>query len=232
MLKSGINLIKDIDSEKREVIFAFSKFDYDSDNDLTQSTAFDKTIQESGPSGSNRIRHVWNHDRKDLPIGAIKEMWRDNEYAYVRSGILKNAKANDTMDAYKAGAINEHSYWGKSFNHGVNEKGGKLIKEVKLFEVSTVLWGAQENAKLLEMIKSGVKPESYLNEYLDDLLKYVKSSSASDDFLETLELELLKGKDILESLEKSSRVETLEVIEPRNKIELTLSDIYKLKSNY
>jgi HK97 family phage prohead protease len=229
MLKGGINIIKDIDTTQREVIFAYSKFDYDSDNDLTVPTAFDKTVKESGVEGSNRIRHVWNHDRKDLPIGAIKEMWRDNEYAYVRSKVLENEKGKDVWEAYKENAINEHSYWGKSFNHGVNEKGGKLIKEVRLFEVSTVLWGAQENAKLLEMIKSGVKPDNYMIDYLDDLLKYVKKSSASDDFLETLELEILKGKDMIESLENSSRVDTLEVIEP--KIELSLSDIYKLKMN-
>jgi HK97 family phage prohead protease len=226
MFKGGINIIKDIDTEKREVVFAFAMFDYDSDGDLTVSTAFDKTMSESGPKGSNRIRHVWNHDRKDLPIGTPKDMWSEGGYALARSGMLKNQKANDVWDAYKNGAVNEHSYWGKSFNTGVNEKGGKLIKEVKLFEVSTVLWGAQENAKLLEMIKSGVKPEGCLLEYFDELTKYVKNSSASDEFLETLELEILKGRDIVESLEKAGRQKTPDLVEPK---ELTLAEIYQLK---
>ena len=227
MFKGGLNIIKDIDSQKREVVFAYAKFDYDSDNDLTIKGAFDKTVIESGPTGANRIRHVWNHDRKDLPIGTVKEMWRDEEYAYVRSEILSNQKANDVWDAYNKQAINEHSYWGKSFNTGVNERGGKLIKEVKLFEVSSVLWGAQENAKLLEMIKSGVKPESCITQYFDDLLKYVKNSNASDEFLEVLEIELLKGKEIIESLEKAGRSDAPVPIEPSN--ELSLADIYKLK---
>lgn len=230
MFKGGLNIIKDIDSQKREVVFAYVKFDYDSDGDFTQKTAFDKTVLESGPKGSNRIRHVWNHDRKDLPIGAIKEMWRDEEYGYARSEILGNQKAENVWDSYLKNAINEHSYWGKSYNHGVNEKGGKLIKEVKLFEVSTVLWGAQENAKLLEMIKSGVKPESYITEYFDGLLAYIKKSNASDDFLETLEIEVMKGMDIVQSLENSGRDITPEIEEPKK--ELTLTDIYKLKRKF
>ena len=230
MFKGGINIIKDIDTAKRQVVFAFSKFDYDSDGDYTVKGAFDKTINEVGPKGTNRIRHVWNHDQKGLPVGALNDSWRDDEYQYASSNILKNQRAEDVLDAYKNGAINEHSYWGKAYNTGVNEKGGKLIKEVRLFEVSTVLWGAQENAKLLDMIKSGVKPESCITQHLTDLLSYVKKSNASDDFLEVLELELMKGKEILESLEKSGREITPEPIEP--KIELSLADIWKLKKTF
>jgi HK97 family phage prohead protease len=228
MFKSGINIVKDIDTAKKTVVFAFSKLnDYDSDEDYTEKTAFDKTMKESGPDGANRIRHVWNHDRKELPIGKPMRMWRDNEYAYTESKMLDNQKAMDAWDAYTNDAINEHSYWGKSYNTGVNEKGGKIIKEVKLFEVSTVLWGAQEKAKLVELIKSGDKPESWLLDQIAGLQSYVKKSNASDDFLEVLELELEKAMDILNSLEKSGRINTPEVVEPSK--EMTLADIYKLK---
>lgn len=228
MFKSGINLIKEIDTAKKTVVFAFSKLNaYDSDDDYTEKTAFDKTMRESGPEGSNRIRHVWNHDRKDLPIGKPMRMWRDNEYAYTESKMLENQKALDAWDAYSQGAINEHSYWGKTFNPGVNEKGGKIIKEVKLLEVSTVLWGAQEKAKLIEMIKGGEKPEPWLIEHIKGLQSYVKKSNASDDFLETLEIELEKAIDIIDSLEKSGREVPPAKIEP--KITLTLAEIYKLK---
>jgi HK97 family phage prohead protease len=228
MFKSGINIVKDIDTAKKSVVFAFSKLnDYDSDEDYTEKTAFDKTMKESGPDGSNRIRHVWNHDRKEMPIGRVTKMWRDNEYAYTESKMLDNQKALDAWDAYKEGAINEHSYWGKSYNTGINEKGGKIIKEVKLFEVSTVLWGAQEKAKLVELIKSGDKPESWLLEQIAGLQSYVKKSNASDDFLEVLEIELEKAMDILNSLEKSGRDITPAASEPIT--EISLADIYKLK---
>lgn len=231
MFKSGINLIKDIDRSSKTVVFAFSKLnDYDSDDDYTEKTAFDKTMRESGPDGSNRIRHVWNHDRKELPIGKPMRLWRDDEYAYAQSKMLDNQKALDAWDAYSNDAINEHSYWGKSYNTGTNQKGGKLIKEVKLFEVSTVLWGAQEKAKLVELIKGGDKPEPWLIEHIKGLQSYVKKSSASDEFLETLEIELEKALDIIDSLEKSGREKAPEPIEPS--FTLSLADIYKLKRNF
>lgn len=230
MFKSGIHIIKDIDTSKKTVVFAFSKLnDYDSDDDYTEKNAFDKTMQESGPDGSNRIRHVWNHDRKELPIGKPMRMWRDAEYAYTESKMLDNQKALDAWDAYKNQAINEHSYWGKAYNTGVNPKGGKIIKEVKLLEVSTVLWGAQEKAKLIQLIKGGDKPESWFIEHIKGLQDYVKKSNASDDFLETLDIELEKAMDIIDSLEKIGREKTPVIIEP--KFDLSLSEIYKLKMN-
>lgn len=229
MFKSSINIIKDIDTEKKAVVFAFSKLnDYDSDDDFTEKSAFDKTMKESGPEGSNRIRHVWNHDRKEAPIGAIKRMWRDSEYAYVESTLLNNQRAVDIWDGYQNGAINEHSYWGKAFNSGVNPKGGKILKEVKLFEVSTVLWGAQEKAKLVELIKSGEKPDKYFTEMVKDLQSYVKKSKSSDEFLETLEIELEKAVEIIDSLEKSGREVTPELIEPNG---FSLAELYKIKRN-
>jgi HK97 family phage prohead protease len=228
MFKSGINIIKDIDTEKKTVVFAFSKFDtYDSDDDLTEKTAFDKTIKESGPDGSGRIKHVWGHNAKELPIGKIQRMWRDQNFAYAESKMLNNQKALDTWDAYLNKAVDEHSYFGKSYNTGVNQKGGKLIKEVKLFEVSTVLFGAQELAKVVQIVKSGEKPEPYIYEQLKDLQSYVKKSNASDDFLEVLEIELEKAMDILNSLEKSGRSNAPVEIEP--KTEMSLTELYQLK---
>jgi HK97 family phage prohead protease len=228
MFKSGINIIKDIDTEKKTVVFAFSKFDtYDSDDDLTEKTAFDKTIKESGPDGSDRIKHVWGHNAKELPIGKIQRMWRDQNFAYAESKMLNNQKALDTWDAYLNKAVDEHSYFGKSYNTGVNQKGGKLIKEVKLFEVSTVLFGAQELAKVVQIVKSGDAPEPWLLDHITSLQSYVKKSNASDDFLEVLEIELEKAMDILNSLEKSGREITPAQSEPIT--EISLADIYKLK---
>ena len=160
---------------------------------------------ESGPKGSKRIRHVWNHDRKGLPLGALVDAWEDNQYAYAASKMLENQLAKDVFEGYEKGAINEHSYWGKAYNTGINEKGGKLIKEVKLFEVSTVLWGAQENARLLSLIKSGANLGNEVTDHIEDLIDYVKKSNASDDFLETLEIELMKAKDILTTLGSGGR---------------------------
>jgi HK97 family phage prohead protease len=235
MLKSGINIIKDINIEKREVVFAFSKFnDYDSDDDITMNGAFSKTIRESGPQGADRIRHVFNHDKSSPPIGRILKMWEDSDFAYAHSKMVNNQTANDVWDAYKEGALNEHSYFGKSYNPERNEKGGIVIKEVKLFEVSTVLWGAQESAKLKQLIKGdimGIEAIKELKEHLMGIKNFVRKSNSSDDFLYQLESEIEKAFDIILpiSLEPIQAVEkTPEDIKP--KTELSLADLYKLKT--
>jgi len=57
----------------------------------------------------------------------------------------------------------------------------------------------------------------------------VKKSNASDDFLETLEIELMKAKDILTTLGSGGREITPTAEEP--KTELSLAEIYLLKRN-
>jgi HK97 family phage prohead protease len=232
MKKIYSDIIKDIDSQKREVVFKFAKFnDYDSDNDIILSNAFDKTIKESGPSGADRVYHLWMHDRKNNPpIGKVLDLWADKDFAYAKSKMLNSELANNIFDGYLNNAVKEHSFWAKSFNHGINEKGGKTLKELKLLEVSTVIWGANENAKLVEVLKSSnINENETILDHIISLNKWVKKSKGTDDFIQSLEIELEKALDLIESLEKSSRDNTLEVIEP--KIELSLSDIYKLKMN-
>ena len=232
MKKVYQDILKDIDTQKREVVFKFSKFnDYDSDNDIILPTAFDKTIKESGPKGANRIYHLWQHDRQNNPpIGKLLDMWTDKEYAYAHSKMMNSDLANAIFDGYVNGAIREHSFFAKSYQPGVNERGGKVIKEARLLEVSTVIWGANEHAQLVEVIKSNIQkePETVL-QYVDNLKNWVKKSKATDDFIHSLEIELEKAIDFIQSLEKSGREVTPEPIEPSQG--LSLADIYKLKRN-
>lgn len=232
MKKVYSDIVKDIDSQKREVVFKFAKFnDYDSDNDIILPDAFNKTIKESGPKGADRVYHLWMHDRKtNPPIGKVLDLWTDSQFAYAKSKMLNSELANNIFDGYMNDAVKEHSFWAKSFNHGVNDKGGKILKELKLFEVSTVIWGANENAKLVEVLKGSFVEAEGIKDHILSLKNWVKKSSASDEFLETLEIELEKALDIIDSLEKSGREVTPEKTEPS--FTLSLADIYKLKRNF
>lgn len=229
MFKSCINLVKDIDTQKREVVFAFSKFnEYDSDNDFTLPKAFKKTMEEQGPNGADRIAHLYNHEKKVLPpIGKILKMWEDNEYAYAQSKMLGSTLANDVLDGYVQGALKEHSYWGHTYNYSPNEKGGNLLKEIRLREVSTVIWGSQERAKLVSIQKGELSDLSEFKKELEDLITYVRKSKASDEFLLDIENEILKASEVFETLEKAGRVKAPE---PSKPLELTLGEIYKLKT--
>jgi HK97 family phage prohead protease len=227
MKKQGEFLIKDIDLAKREVKFAFVKFnDYDADGDLTLPFSFKKTIQEMGPKGTDRVAHLWNHERKTIPpIGRVIELWEDQDGAYAHSKMLNSQLANDVLDAYDQGAIKEHSYWGKGIDVTKNENGGLLIKQVKLMEVSSVIWGAQERARLMKSMENGIEDFEALRMQLNDLSAWVKKSKASDEFLKEIEFELEKTLDLIPTLEKSGREESPEIKEPS----MSLADIYNLK---
>jgi HK97 family phage prohead protease len=219
------SVLKDLDVAKREVVFAFVKFnDYDSDKDLTLPASFKKTIMEQGPKGSDRIAHLYNHERKILaPIGKVLDLWEDNEFGYARSKMLKNQLATDILDAYEEQAIKEHSYWGQAVNPTKNERGGYTFSEMRLMEVSTVIWGAQEKARLVEMVKKGLTTPENLDEYIKDLAAYVRKGKATDEFLQDIELEIMKFSQLIKSLRP------LELApEPINKVEISLSDLVKM----
>jgi HK97 family phage prohead protease len=202
MFKAQVDIIKDLDVAKRQVIFAFAKFnELDSDNDMTFQGAFAKTISENGPTGKDRIKHVYNHNKTTLtPIGKVLRMWEDDKYAYTESRLVKNTLADDVLNGYEEGTLKEHSYWGKGVNVTKNASGGLDVKEVRLFEVSTVLWGAQEKALMTSLIKGETNDSTLIVERLENLNKYIRKSNASDDFLETIESEITMVSELLKSL--------------------------------
>ena len=232
MFKSLVHIIKDLDVSRREVTFMFAKFDeYDSDNDIIEKGAFKKTIQEVGPKGANRIKHLYNHQKDTLPpIGVVKDMWEDGEAAYAKSELLENVWGEAILEAYQKGGIDEHSFWGLSPKNSVsyNDRGGKVIKEVKLMEVSTVLWGANQNSKLININKSELVDFSDEPTYLRKLSEIIKGYEPSKENFESISNELIKAAEILESLEKSSRRDTLDNNKP--KPVLTLAEIWQLKN--
>ena len=63
LFKAVANSIKDIDAKQRTIVAYASIFgNIDSDDDIIQSGAYTKTIQENGPKGKNRVWHLFNHD--------------------------------------------------------------------------------------------------------------------------------------------------------------------------
>ena len=69
LVKSFGGCVKDVDAASRIVTGYFSSFGFkDSDGDIIIPGAFKKTIKERGPSGSNRIFHLWQH-RTDMVLG-------------------------------------------------------------------------------------------------------------------------------------------------------------------
>jgi uncharacterized protein len=220
MSMQSVDLIKDIDIQGRRVIFAFAKFNvYDEHKDYTFPGAFAKTIVERGPQGKDVIKHLYNHNKTVLtPIGKLQRLWEDDEFAYAESILLKNQTANDVLDGYEKGTLKEHSYWGKGIITHPNSFGGKNLKEIKLNEVSTVLFPAQEEALLMKGDADGI---AQVIERVDNLNEYLRKSNASDDFLETIELEVSRVSELLKSLRPQE-------IAPKPITERELVELYRL----
>ena len=206
--KSG-GAVKDLDIAKRTVEFYASVFDNtDSDNDIIRSGAYTKTIQENGPGGKNRILHLRDHDSYRL-LGKPSEMSQDQKGLRVVSTLPDTELANETLKLYEAGVLTEHSV-GISVIKATYPDGegwGKLreILEVRLYEVSTVPWGANEEAKVI-----GTKSEQKQRavDYMDKLWAAIRKGQFRDDTFEQLEFEIKKIQAYIYSLETPEPVKT------------------------
>lgn len=103
------NLIKDVDVKGRTVVAYASVFgNIDSDDDIIQQGSYQKTIQENGPAGKNRVWHLFNH-WLDHPIGKPYDLKEDNTGLLFASKLPDTTKANDLLKLYESGFLTEHS---------------------------------------------------------------------------------------------------------------------------
>lgn len=175
MYKSLNCELKDLD-EKGIVTFYYNAFNNeDSDGDIALKGSHSKSQSEN----RNRIKHFKNHNKYMTP-GVIKELGEDNYGAWARSQlILDSTLGRDTYAEYKAGAITEHSFGFDVLDEGRNEKGVRLLKEFKIWEVSSLnAWGANEMTPVTD-----IKSLFDATDLLEKLLKLQKGSFTDEKLL-------------------------------------------------
>jgi HK97 family phage prohead protease len=197
-----MDVIKEIDSEKRQVAVYLSKFDnIDSDGDVIRRGAFSKSLMERGVnSTSNRKIAFLRHHDWQQPIGKWLSLQED-EYGLFAVGQLGNSSlANDAYEDYKMGIIREHSIGFQYVQDKIKwiddksiEGGGYYdITEVKLFEGSAVTFGANEMTPVVE-VKSAEDKQARLIEVskrIENVIKSLTSGEYSDDRGYALEMHL------------------------------------------
>lgn len=157
---ANASIVKDVDVKQGIVTGYFSVFGViDSDNDMIMPGAFLKTIEENGPTGKDRVLHLWQHQPTE-PIGKPSVLKEDSYGLYFESRISKTTKGIDALKLYEDGVINEHSIGFNTVQKETKSNHTALL-ELKLWEGSTVTWGANEMARL-----TGMKSEGGLMEYL------------------------------------------------------------------
>lgn len=213
--------VKDVDTVGRTVTGFFGTFNYfDSDSDVLLIGSAKKSIQERGPksNATAKIKHALFHDLTQLPgkILTLEEREVDGiKGIYFESKMSDTTLGNDTLKNYLEKIYDNHSIgfqyldvehidkaakgWDKAVQSLVNpdeaNKAGYmfLIKEIRLFEGSTVAFGANKLTPYLG-VKSGNKDSMLLalQAKTSQLKQTLKSGTQSDEMMQTFELQLLQ----------------------------------------
>lgn len=202
----------DVDDKSRRVKVALNRVGVmDFDKDIIEKTAFDKTIQERGPKGADLVWHLTDHraSLKDA-VGKFSELGIEGDYLYGITDIPSTKWGDDMLEFYRKGAINQHSIGFSTikrevFNDDNYDARYTVIKEVKLYEGSAVLWGANIFTPTLEVGKSLSIEERKSAfdaemEELEAITKMFKSGHLSDQAFELLEIKLGQSKQRISHL--------------------------------
>lgn len=213
--KSLLLEVKDMDMKKGEVMGYFSAFgSVDSDGDAIMPGAFKRSIAEWGPEGKGRIKHLLNHD-PSKPLGKIMELKEDSYGLYYRSQIGTHTLGKDFLKMVESGLIAEHSIGFQTLREQKATDHNEIY-DVKLYEGSSLTaWGANENTPLIGM--KGVKTISEIKDEIKAFEKFIRNSDASD---ETIELCIIKVRQLAQQIEKMSS--TLEAEAPEQQKEANL----------
>lgn len=195
----------DVDVAKRQVKVYFSEFGgVDLDGDMILTSAFTKSIKERGRKGADLIWHLSNHRCQPEYCLGKPELSTDTKGLIGITEFVDTTHALDVIKMYDAGLINQHSI---GFNVVKGEpkataQGGRYyeIAEVKLYEGSTVLWGANPNTPTVE-----VKSLAELTEHFDNLTKALKSGTFTDELFVELEQQYKQLGDLILQRKKSTQ---------------------------
>jgi len=216
--KNFTGSIKDVDRKNRIVTGYLAAFDdqKDSDGDIAEIGMFSKSVKERGPSGSNEIfflnQHNWQQPHGKFAM--LEE--QDGKGLYFESQKLPNTTySNDAIELYAEGIVKEHSYGFQRIKDVFDkERNATRMKEVKLYEGSNVTLGADPNTPF-----SGFKSLTILeiNEKSSAILKMLRNGTLTDDMFLTLEIALKQlqsesyelGKKSLEEPFKHTQIEPI-----------------------
>ena len=210
--------IKDVDEKQGILICYPSVFNViDSDRytlpngkqsigDMVMPGAFAKTLKENGPeSPKNRIKHLYQHQR-DLIIGKPVVIIEDKKGLYTESQFGQDTFSRDKLQQHIDGLITE-----MSFGYDVikdlaveldNDRWYNQLIELKLWEYSSVTWGANYLTEAYLGVKSLDKIDilNELNKRIEKLCKGLRNPKYTDETLEGFELEIKQIQAIINEI--------------------------------
>lgn len=192
--------ILDVDTTGKTIVAYVSKFgNIDRDGDMMMNGCYKKSIIERGAKGTNELFHLSNH-RREIEYILSKPLFEEDSFGLkMTSKILDTHHGEDVIKMYEAGIINQHSVMftvpsGQWRTVGDGKDSYTEILQAKLYEGSTVLWGANPETPTIE-VKSMFK-EVYQNDiskafsHLNKLVKAFKTGKFTDEFFGILDIEI------------------------------------------
>lgn len=194
----------------------------DSDGDIMAKGCYTKTLQENG----SRVKYCWQHDIWQ-PIGSFNSLVEDETGLKFEAVIPPTRLGKDALILMKNGVINENSVGFGIVKADYNSDGIRIIREVKLYEISCVTLAANPLA-LITDAKGEAKFEA-ISAKIDNINKVLKKQDISDELGYALEADLLKLKAMVNAMSTLPSVEDTKSEEPK----VELSEVFKyLNTNF
>jgi HK97 family phage prohead protease len=216
--KDIANGIMDVDTATRRVKAVWSRMNnIDLDNDIIVPEAFTKTLMERGPAGKNLVWSLVDH-KADMAnvIGKPEELYVEGDMLVAITPIVETEKGTDMLKLYEAGLVNQHSIGFSTIKSDFQseKKDVRVIKEVKLYEGSAVLWGANPETPTIS-VKSQTKED--LNNRLERLLKAFRGGKFTDDTFALMEIQIKNIQADLLALDFTQSAQ--KAIEPKQSVD-------------
>lgn len=185
------NSFKDMDLKQGVITGLFAHFgSIDKHKDIILKGAFKKTIREQGPEGTNEIAHLQDH-LHNKAVAVIQKLEETNDGLYYESKIGTHDDGRNFLKMVESGIIKFHSIGYSPIKEEYSKSdGANLLREIKLYEGSSLQFiASNHNTPVL-----GLKSIKDFNDYLTTLEKFIRTSDASDECIQSIESLLIKLK--------------------------------------
>ena len=230
LTKNVSDSIQDVDTVKGIVTGYFSVFgNKDSDGDIVMPGAYKKTLKENGPlSEKPRILHLYQHDPTKV-LGKPSVLKEDKKGLYFETLISQTSLGKDVIQLYMDKVLTEHSIGYQIVKREVDEAAEtQKLLELKLWEGSTVSWGAN-----MEAIVDTVKAASFTDKDMMDglftkleALETAIKGNYTDETARQLEIAHKQIQQLIISLARKQEPDT-STPKPVNEPEVTAEWIIK-----
>lgn len=204
--------VKEMDREKRTAVTQIATYNnLDRQQDISRKGMIAKSIQEN----FDDIRFFVNHNPELVP-GKPLEIWEDDNGAYAKSYLGTHTLGEDVLKMMDEGIITNMSFSGKLVKGNQIKGKGKELLEVALKEYSAVThWGANPLSKVMKVQKSLENDDliKELNEGLIKMEKFCRNTTATDECIKSILLEIEKAQTLISNYDTES---TLLITEPQS----------------